>query len=81
MGDEETIDIARQAVRTRVFPLIEVENGVQWRFSMAPPAEPVAPYLRRQGRFRHLGPEQIEHIQREVDGHWAALERRVRESE
>jgi len=39
--------------------------------------EPVEPYLRRQGRFRHLNADQVAFIQREVDERWAALRRSV----
>ncbi|MEQ1832564.1 MAG: thiamine pyrophosphate-dependent enzyme [Candidatus Eisenbacteria bacterium] len=77
-GDDETIELARQAVHCRVFPLMEVEDGQRWRFSMDHPAEPVAPYVRRQGRFKHLSDEQIHHIQAETDARFARLEKRVR---
>ena len=77
-ADEETIDLARQAVETRVFPLLEIEDGARWRFTHEPAGEPVAEYVRRQGRFRHLGEEQIARIQVEVDERWAQLERKVR---
>jgi pyruvate/2-oxoacid:ferredoxin oxidoreductase beta subunit len=73
----ETIDLARHAVRTRVFPLFEVENGQRWRFTADHPGEPVEPYLRRQGRYRRLTPEQIRHVQSEVDARWEMLKRRV----
>jgi pyruvate/2-oxoacid:ferredoxin oxidoreductase beta subunit len=76
-SDDESIALARMAVTSRVFPLLEVEDGVRWRFTVEHPGEPVAPYLRRQGRFRHLTDDQIAHIQSEVDGRWALLERRV----
>jgi pyruvate/2-oxoacid:ferredoxin oxidoreductase beta subunit len=75
--NDETIDLARMAVRTRVFPLLEVEDGATWRFTAEHPGDPVAPYIRRQARFRHLTDEQIESIQREVDARWAMLEKRV----
>jgi hypothetical protein len=42
------------------------------------PAEPVAPYIRRQGRFKHLSDEQVCHIQAETDARFARLEKRVR---
>jgi pyruvate/2-oxoacid:ferredoxin oxidoreductase beta subunit len=77
-SDEETIELARQAVHCRVFPLIEVEDGQRWKFSMEHPAEPVAPYVRRQGRFGHLTDEQIRHIQDETDARYARLEKRVK---
>jgi pyruvate/2-oxoacid:ferredoxin oxidoreductase beta subunit len=77
VADEETIELARMAVRTRVFPLFEVENGQRWRITLDHPGDPVEPYIRRQGRFRHLAPEQIRHIQTEVDARWETLKRRV----
>jgi len=76
--DEQTIDLARQAVNTRVFPLLEIEDGTRWRFTIDHPHEPVAEYVRRQGRFRHLNEEQIAHSQVEVDERWKMLEGRVR---
>jgi len=75
--DEATVELGRMAVQARVFPLLEVEDGARWRFTAEHAGDPVEPYLRRQGRFRHLGPEQIAAIQASVDARWAALERRV----
>jgi pyruvate ferredoxin oxidoreductase beta subunit len=37
----------------------------------------VEPYLKKQGRFRHLTDEQIAKIQAEVDARWEILKRRV----
>jgi pyruvate/2-oxoacid:ferredoxin oxidoreductase beta subunit len=77
VASDETIDLARQAVRTRVFPLFEVENGQRWRFTTGHPGDPVEPYFRRQGRFGNLTPEQIRHLQSEVDARWERLKRRI----
>jgi len=76
-SDEETIALGRMAVASRVFPLLEVVDGVRWRFTADHPGDPVEPYLRRQGRFRHLTDEQIGEIQSQVDARWARLKRRV----
>jgi pyruvate/2-oxoacid:ferredoxin oxidoreductase beta subunit len=76
-SDEETIDLARMAVLNRVFPLMEVEGGQRWRFTLEHPGDPVEPYIRRQGRFRHLTPDQIQHIQADTDARWKVLENRV----
>ncbi|MGW8282143.1 MAG: thiamine pyrophosphate-dependent enzyme, partial [Gemmatimonadota bacterium] len=46
--NDETIDLARQAVQTRVFPLFEIENGRSWRLTVDHAGDPVAPYIRRQ---------------------------------
>ncbi|HEY6868043.1 MAG TPA: thiamine pyrophosphate-dependent enzyme, partial [Candidatus Eisenbacteria bacterium] len=79
-NDEESIDLARMAVACRVFPLLEVEGGERWRLTLNPPRQPVAPYLARQGRFRHLTPEQVARVQSDIDARWAALERRLASS-
>jgi pyruvate ferredoxin oxidoreductase beta subunit/2-oxoisovalerate ferredoxin oxidoreductase beta subunit len=76
-SDDETIELARMAVHSRVFPLIEVEDGQRWRFSIEHPALPVEPYVRRQGRFKHLSDEQIRSIQEQTDARYARLEKRV----
>lgn len=76
-GDDESIELARMAVQSRVFPMLEVEDGQRWRFTMTHAGDPVEPYLRRQGRFRHLSAEQVTHIQAEIDAHWQQLRRRV----
>jgi len=77
-SDEETIEFARMAVHNRVFPLLEVEHGERWRVTVDPAGDPVEPYIRRQGRFRHLTDAQIRYIQDETDARWERLMRRVR---
>lgn len=66
-----TIDIARLAVNTGLYPLYEVEDGVL-KSQKIPRKVPVEEYLRIQTRFRHLfgkdgaGPE-VQEIQRVAD--------------
>ncbi len=79
-ADDETIELGRLAVQSRVFPLLEVEDGERWRFSMEHAGTPVKDYIRRQGRFRHLTEEDVERIQKQVDARWKTLERRVQAS-
>jgi pyruvate/2-oxoacid:ferredoxin oxidoreductase beta subunit len=76
-ADEDSIKLARMAVKNRVFPLYEVIDGTTWRLTEEHPGDPVAPYLRLQGRFRHLTDEQIASIQEGVDARWRELLRRV----
>jgi len=76
-GDDETIELGRMAVQTKVFPLVEVENGETWRVTMEPKGDPVAGYLRRQGRFKHLTDAQIAEIQSQVDARWELLKKRT----
>ncbi|HYD50989.1 MAG TPA: thiamine pyrophosphate-dependent enzyme [Gemmatimonadaceae bacterium] len=76
-ADERSIDMGRLAVQTRVFPLMEVEDGTRWRFTMEHAGEPVERYLRPQGRFRHMSDEDVRQVQANVDERWAMLERRT----
>ena len=79
-GDDEGLELARMAVQNRVFPIVEVENGQQWRLTMDHAGDPVEPYLRRQGRFRHLNAEQVTRIQADIHARWEQLLRRVESS-
>jgi pyruvate ferredoxin oxidoreductase beta subunit len=79
-----TVEIARLAVETCVFPLWEAEYG---EYTLSPDSKnialkpekkkPVEEYLKTQGRFRHLfRPENkqiLEEIQAEVDRRWQKL--------
>ena len=76
--NDETIDLARQAVQSRVFPLFEVEHGRNWRLTVDHAGDPVDPYIRRQARFKHLTDEQLVLIQKDVDDRWERLQRRVK---
>jgi pyruvate/2-oxoacid:ferredoxin oxidoreductase beta subunit len=70
---EYSVELARLAVRTRLFPLLEIFGGVEYRvFKDFEPA-PVKSYLELQGRFSHLTEEEVARIQREVDQDWEIL--------
>jgi pyruvate ferredoxin oxidoreductase beta subunit/2-oxoisovalerate ferredoxin oxidoreductase beta subunit len=69
-----TIRLARLAVETCVFPLVEIEAETRPRLSYIPARpRPVAEYLTAQGRFAHLGSEEIAGIQTAVDQQWTDL--------
>jgi len=80
-NEGQTIELGRMAVQNRVFPLMEVEGGTRWRFTMDSAGDPVGPYIRAQGRFKHLTDEDVARIQKDVDARYAYLERMVRSSE
>ena len=66
-----TIDIARLAVNTGLYPLYEVEEG-ELRAQRIPKGVPVEEYLKLQTRFRHLfdkdgAKEEVKDIQRVAD--------------
>lgn len=71
--DDRSIDIGRLAVKSRVFPLVEVEGGARWRFTQDPEPADVASYIRAQGRFRHLNEADISAIAEAVDYRYAGL--------
>jgi len=71
---EKSIEIARLSVKTRFFPLYEVERG---KFRITVRVEkplPVEAFLGTMKKFSHLGREQIDEIQRMVDEKWERLE-------
>jgi pyruvate ferredoxin oxidoreductase beta subunit len=79
MDERDTVAAARLAVETRVFPLYEVVDGVEWRITQAPAPRPVAEYLSLQGRFAKLDAAAVERVQREVEDEYALLARRCAE--
>ncbi len=77
MAPELTIEIARLAVRTGLFPLYEVENGIKYTINVEPDWIPVRDYFRLQGRFSHLTEEDLKEIERNVKLEWEILKRRA----
>ncbi len=71
------VKLARLAVQTKVFPLFEVENGLEYTMSKQPKGTPVIEYLKLQGRFRHLTQENVDSIQETVDREWEILVRKA----
>jgi len=73
------IDLSREAVENNYWPLFEVENGV-YKINKKPKnREPLAPWMKKQGRFKHLftpGNEHVlERLQGWVDEEWEKLVR------
>ncbi len=78
MAPELSIESARLAVQTRVFPVYEVENGVHYKLNInVKNPKPVGEYLKIQGRFRHLKEDDYKVIQENVDREWELLMRKV----
>lgn len=75
---KDTIEIAREAVLSCIWPLYEVENG-NYKLSFDPKDKkiPVEEWLKKQRRFKHLFFPQnrhlIEKIQSHVDEKWNKL--------
>jgi pyruvate ferredoxin oxidoreductase beta subunit len=68
-----TIEVARLAVMTGLFPVIELERGALANVMPIRNPKPVVEYLRAQTRFRHLfqedlrAKEELEHLQALAD--------------
>ncbi len=75
----ESVEVARLATLTNLFPLYEVENGTDLTVNYIPPKKvTVENYLRPQGRFHLMSEEEKEGIQRQVDAAWEALLREAK---
>jgi pyruvate/2-oxoacid:ferredoxin oxidoreductase beta subunit len=79
LAPELSVQMARKAVTSRVFPLLEITEGGQrllvWK-DFEP--TPVREYLAPQGRFKHLTDEEIAGIERDVELKWRRLLARER---
>ncbi len=73
IAPELTIELARLAVQTRVFPLFEIESGVQYTLDESIAPRPVSEYLEKQGRFGGLNESDVAFIQENVDRRWRRL--------
>ena len=64
-----TYDIAKLAVETGLYPLIEYENGKLTNARKLAKIKPVEEYLKCQGRFKHIinSPELVKQIQAVAD--------------
>lgn len=69
IGSEEAVKMGKLAAQTGLYPLLEYGNGklsassINSKFT----AKPVEEYLKKQGRFKHLKPEDIAVIQKEAN--------------
>jgi 2-oxoisovalerate ferredoxin oxidoreductase beta subunit len=67
-----SIEVARLAVDTRIFPLYEIEEG-KVRITRKGKGLPITDYIKVQGRFQHLTEPEIEAMQKAVDDDWILL--------
>ncbi len=72
-GIDMAIEMGRLAVESGVFPLYEIVDGKLKLNIKMDVRKPVVEYMKPQGRFRHLKPDQIEKIQKQVDEHYEGL--------
>jgi len=76
----KSVEVARLATQTGIFPLYEYENGA-FTMSKDVKSKPVEEYLMVQGRFKHLTQEMIAEIQRTVDREYQALKAKCAKGE
>ncbi|RLE95451.1 MAG: pyruvate ferredoxin oxidoreductase [Thermoprotei archaeon] len=73
----QSIEIARLAVQTRIFPLYEYEDGKYKINILVKKPKPIEDYFKLQGRFRHLlEPENkwlLEEIKKDIEENWQRL--------
>jgi pyruvate/2-oxoacid:ferredoxin oxidoreductase beta subunit len=70
----KTIELARLAVQSGVWPLYEILDGEKFRLNYKPrELKPVSEYMRPQARFRHVTDDQIGGIQEETARKWEKL--------
>ncbi len=72
IDSKQTVEVARLAVETGLYPLVEFEHGKLVRVMKIKEKKPVEEYLKAQRRFRHLfkhpeGKKIIEELQRIAD--------------
>jgi pyruvate/2-oxoacid:ferredoxin oxidoreductase beta subunit len=65
--------VAVAAVETNIFPLYEIFDGLRYVINHESESLPVETYLDLQGRYRHLGPDDIRAVQAETDQTWTGL--------
>jgi len=68
---------AAAAVETNIFPLYEILDGLHYTLNYRSQNLPVETYLKMQGRFKHLGEEEIQTVQAETDRAWADLQEKA----
>ncbi len=69
----KTVEVARLAVLTGMWPLLEIDHGVLKLNVKPSKLKPVAEYLRIQRRFAHLSDEDVREIQGMIEAGWRRL--------
>ncbi len=77
---ELTVELARLATETNLFPLLEVYDGERWVVSKPRQIKKIDEYVKLQGRFRHFGEEDIKRMQKEIDQNWERILAKEKES-
>jgi pyruvate/2-oxoacid:ferredoxin oxidoreductase beta subunit len=65
----KTVELAKLAVETGLWTLFEYEDG-RYTINRVPKFSPVEDYLKQQGRFKHLTPEDVAKIREWIKTKW-----------
>ncbi len=65
----KTVELAKLAVETGLWPLFEFEDG-KYTVNRVPKFSPLEDYLKIQGRFKHLKPDDIAKMQAWIKARW-----------
>lgn len=74
IATDSAVEVSKLAAETGVFPLYEIADGVLTFTQKVSERKPVEEYMKLQGRFKHVGPEEIKKIQEYVDARYSFLE-------
>ena len=77
LPDNMGVTSARLAVECGMFPLYEIENGINYTLNWKSKDRPVADYLKMQKRYRHLSEAALQAVQDAVDSDWKRLLKKV----
>ncbi len=73
VADDAAVKTARLGVESGVFPLLEIEGGVNYTILPGQKGQSINAYLAQQKRYRHLTDENRSVLQAEVDETWEKL--------
>jgi pyruvate ferredoxin oxidoreductase beta subunit len=72
-----TIEVAKTAVQTGAWVLMEIENGKTTLDRKLDKLKPVDAYLKMQGRFKHITDKDIKNIQEDIDNNITRLKQKI----
>ncbi|MCK4523991.1 3-methyl-2-oxobutanoate dehydrogenase subunit beta [candidate division WOR-3 bacterium] len=74
---KDTITLAKLAVETKLFPLLEIEDGEKYTMNLPKKdkGKPIEEYLKLQGRFKHLKENDIKEMQTFIDKKYNRLKK------
>jgi pyruvate ferredoxin oxidoreductase beta subunit len=72
-----TIEVAKTAVQTGAWVLMEIENGKTTLNRKLDKLKPIDTYLKLQGRFKHITETDIKNIQEDIDNSIIRLKQKI----